>query len=206
MAGKPELKSAFGFYTVAPLGREVRRTETDRDAREKQGLAERNSGFERNEPRLNPLLPTEDSAGWLSNEERLHTDVAGELKSDRDRQLDTRHNVIEHRKAQRLVAEKERWEALYAEEDADVERGRLMAGTSKRNDPSVGYNILDHRLGDGAEAAKHQFSEDASKWRACNRANYLYEKGNNTGNYNILTGEGKPELVKVPPKPVPRPF
>eukprot|EP00906_Rhabdomonas_costata_P035399 RCo049731 len=196
------LTSAFGFHVVAPLGREARRILADRDSREKDRLAERRSGFERHDPLPNPIVSQPNSAGFITDEDRLHLDVAGDLKKAHDDHISSRQLMLDDRRQRRLDHEKQRWDELYATEQAYDERGAKLAGTSKRNNGSVGYDIVNHNWGGGPEAEKLKFEEDSSKWRACNRANQLYVKGNNSERVNILTGDPLPDHSRgIPPKP-----
>ena len=71
------------FAPSLPLSR-LSRHHVRRDAREKWNLAERRAGFQRHDAVANPIESMADSAGFLSNEERFHTDVAGELKTAND--------------------------------------------------------------------------------------------------------------------------
>eukprot|EP00994_Dinema_validum_P003974 NODE_1995_length_790_cov_64.476383_g1586_i0.p2 GENE.NODE_1995_length_790_cov_64.476383_g1586_i0~~NODE_1995_length_790_cov_64.476383_g1586_i0.p2 ORF type:complete len:105 (-),score=10.91 NODE_1995_length_790_cov_64.476383_g1586_i0:68-382(-) len=96
---------------------------------------------------------------------------------------------------------------VYQTERDEEDRAAAVAGTSQRNRPSVGYNIVDHNWGDGAGAERLKFTEDSAKWRASQRANELYQKSNNPGHYNILTGQPLTAQVEIPPTPVmPAPF
>eukprot|EP00998_Keelungia_sp_KM082_P009192 NODE_5360_length_704_cov_308.611785_g5337_i0.p1 GENE.NODE_5360_length_704_cov_308.611785_g5337_i0~~NODE_5360_length_704_cov_308.611785_g5337_i0.p1 ORF type:complete len:224 (+),score=25.43 NODE_5360_length_704_cov_308.611785_g5337_i0:67-672(+) len=199
------MASAWGFKTTAPVSREQRRTRIDRDAREKQNLADRRIGFQRHPAEPNPIAPQRDSAGWISNEDRLHTDVVGELKAEYNKQFAHKQNVTENRNQLRTQREQDRWNSFEDAREKEAQRWAAMQGTSRRNLPSVGYNIVDHTWGDGLDADRLRFREEAARWRASNRANDLYQKSNNPEGYNVVTGEDTHVSVPVPPKPVPPP-
>eukprot|EP00667_Euglena_gracilis_P021693 EG_transcript_23861 len=196
------LRSAFGFFTIPPVSRQDRRTLGDRDAREKNALAERRSGFQRHDPSSNPIESVAESAGFISNEERFHTDVIGELKGANNARLDRGVRNTELRRRNNLDREEQRWRDMDEAVVADAQRAESLAGTSKRNVGGTGYNIVNHDWRNGYDAEMAKFKEDASAWRNANRANTLH-KANHAEGFNILTGQPYGQVAVVPSKPNP---
>lgn len=197
-----ELRSAFGFRTIPPISRQDRRVQGDRDAREKVALAERRAGFERHEGNANPLESLAHSAGFMANEERFHTDVAGELKNANNARLNRELQNTEVRRRMQVERDERRWQETDDVLATETQRTREMAGTSKRNVGGSGYNIVNGDWRNGYDAEMEKFKEDASVWRGANRANAL-QKAVNPEGYNLVTGQPQNIQRNVPPRPAP---
>lgn len=197
-----ELRSAFGFRTIPPISRQDRRVQGDRDAREKCALAERRAGFERHEGNANPLESLAHSAGFMANEERFHTDVAGELKNANNARLTRGLQNTEVRRRAQTDREDRRWQEADDALTAETQRTQELAGTSKRNVGGSGYNIVNHDWRHGHDAEMAKFNEDASVWRGANRANAL-QKATHPEGYNFVTGQPQDLQRPVPPRPAP---
>ncbi|KAL0478433.1 hypothetical protein AKO1_000148 [Acrasis kona] len=95
-----------------PRGREQRKLESDKHSFEKQRLAARKEGFQRNDPHTNPVEVLESGLSYQPNNQRFHVDVVGEEKAVRQYQIDKSKAITDQKRAVNIERENQRWKEI----------------------------------------------------------------------------------------------
>lgn len=93
--------------------------------------------------------------------ERFHTDVSGEYKQTRDREVQRRQEIQDSKRKENLNREEARWEKIDQENQKEEEKWKNLAGTSMRNNSSVPYDLLNLRFNNGKDAQRGQYIQDS---------------------------------------------
>ena len=118
--GSP-LKSANGFRNILPMTRSERRSQRDKVALEKDRLMKRTGLAARmhreNAPRTSDglVVPEANAAGFCSDADRFHTDVAGEEFLKRRARYEREQTNYASKREGRVKQEEQRWAALQEE-------------------------------------------------------------------------------------------
>ena len=112
--GSP-LKSANGFRNILPMTRSQRRSQRDKVALEKDRLMKRTGLAARmhreNAPRTSDglVVPEANAAGFCSDADRFHTDVAGEDFLKRRARYEREQTNYATKREGRVKQEEQRW-------------------------------------------------------------------------------------------------
>eukprot|EP00297_Palpitomonas_bilix_P018238 CAMPEP_0113880274 /NCGR_PEP_ID=MMETSP0780_2-20120614/7694_1 /TAXON_ID=652834 /ORGANISM="Palpitomonas bilix" /LENGTH=191 /DNA_ID=CAMNT_0000866931 /DNA_START=216 /DNA_END=791 /DNA_ORIENTATION=- /assembly_acc=CAM_ASM_000599 len=161
----------------------------DKTTLEKARLAQRKECYQRYEDIGNPVEPTSQSVGYMSDANRFHTDTAGEQKRLREVERSRASEKHTHMRDQRAHREDERWKTM--EKIDKKEEARLTAHLDdkrKRNAPSVAYNPLTLQYNDGKDGMRQKYDDDVMRYRAGVRTHNLSTKASSTG-FNPVTHE-----------------
>jgi hypothetical protein len=211
MPGGP-LQSANGFRNIQPLTRAQRRATCDKVALEKDRLMKR-TGFSaklhrENAPLTNDglVVPGSDSAGFCSDADRFHTDVAGEAFLKRRAKYEREQQNYATKREGRVAQEEERWASIHEEkasEEAYWHNERERGVKDMKNKSSVPYDALTLNYHSGLDGERLRLHDDKIRYRAALRSRNLQTKGESRCGYDILNGRDKEDL-RLPDNPVPQ--
>eukprot|EP01064_Diplonema_japonicum_P022569 TRINITY_DN3253_c0_g1_i1.p1 TRINITY_DN3253_c0_g1~~TRINITY_DN3253_c0_g1_i1.p1 ORF type:complete len:200 (+),score=41.32 TRINITY_DN3253_c0_g1_i1:52-651(+) len=183
------------FHNVRSEGRLARSTLKDRDKRMKAAMNNKvgKKGRDKNVGQLR------QGSGWIDETERLRADSGAEVQRV-DRMLKAKRQAKwDYHRSMNQNREKERWDRINNGRDKVAETLMLVAGTDKRNQSSVRYNLINHVYTDSRSAAEATYRDDCTKYLATCRTKELTHRNNLSG-YNILTGESSRQ-IEPPSKP-----
>ena len=209
--GSP-LKSANGFRNILPMTRSERRSQRDKVALEKDRLMKRTGLAARmhreNAPRTSDglVVPEANAAGFCSDADRFHTDVAGEEFLKRRARYEREQTNYATKREGSVKQEEQRWAALQEEkqqEDAYWSNQREIGVKDKKNKSSVPYDALTLQYAPGLDGERLRLHDDKIRYRAALRSRNLQTKGESRCGYDILNGRDKPDL-RLPEEPQPQ--
>ena len=209
--GSP-LKSANGFRNILPMTRSQRRSQRDKVALEKDRLMKRTGLAARmhreNAPRTSDglVVPEANAAGFCSDADRFHTDVAGEEFLKRRARYEREQTNYASKREGRVRQEEQRWAQLQEEkqnEDAYWSNQREIGVKDKKNKSSVPYDALTLQYAPGLDGERLRLHDDKIRYRAALRSRNLQTKGESRCGYDILNGRDKPDL-RLPEEPQPQ--
>ena len=209
--GSP-LKSANGFRNILPMTRSERRSQRDKVALEKDRLMKRTGLAARmhreNAPRTSDglVVPEANAAGFCSDADRFHTDVAGEEFLKRRARYEREQTAYASKREGRVRQEERRWAQLQEEkqqEDAYWSNQREIGVKDKKNKSSVPYDALTLQYAPGLDGERLRLHDDKIRYRAALRSRNLQTKGESRCGYDILNGRDKPDL-RLPEEPQPQ--
>ena len=209
--GSP-LKSANGFRNILPMTRAERRSQRDKVALEKDRLMKRTGLAARmhreNAPRTSDglVVPEANAAGFCSDADRFHTDVAGEEFLKRRARYEREQTNYASKREGRVRQEEQRWAQLQEEkqnEDAYWSNQREIGVKDKKNKSSVPYDALTLQYAPGLDGERLRLHDDKIRYRAALRSRNLQTKGESRCGYDILNGRDKPDL-RLPEEPQPQ--
>jgi hypothetical protein len=188
------------FHNIVPKGRAARASKVDKHAYERQRLAERREGFQRNDPETNPLYISENAIGYLEENERFHTDIAAEEKAIRDNNLQRKQHIIEAKRQAHINRETNRLERMESEakkEEIKWEHKR-KSENARKNKSSVKYDLVTLESKNEKDREDEQYKRNFAHYSGAIRANRLFQK-DSCVEYNLLTGEPRvvPEIVQL---------
>lgn len=144
----------------------------DKSALERNRLNER-AGWQarmhrQNAPEHTSLLTscTQDAAGYLSNADRFHTDVAGEEYNVRQEQYKKKLAANEFRRNMTSKREEDRWVATEMKAKAEEEywhKLREDGGKAKKNESNVAYDILTLQYNPDEDGEAQKYHDDMGK-------------------------------------------
>ena len=209
--GSP-LKSANGFRNILPMTRSQRRSQRDKVALEKDRLMKRTGLAARmhreNAPRTSDglVVPEANAAGFCSDADRFHTDVAGEEFLKRRARYEREQTNYASKREGRVRQEEQRWAQLQEEkqqEDQYWSNQREIGVKDKKNKSSVPYDALTLQYAPGLDGERLRLHDDKIRYRAALRSRNLQTKGESRCGYDILNGRDKPDL-RLPEEPQPQ--
>lgn len=214
LEGREELpNSKHGFRNIKPLTRDERRALKDKVALEKDRLMKRTGPqgkmYRANAPKtsMGLTVPEPDSAGYLSNADRFHTDVSGEEYLRRRAKLDHHNQQLATRRVERAQREEDRWNTIERnkfQEDTYWAQQREAGEKSRKNKSSVPYDAVTLTYSNGIHGEELRYHDDNIRYRAAVRSRNLQRNGDTRSGYNIINGLDQMTL-KVPAKPEPTP-
>lgn len=176
-----------------------------REQFEKENLKKRREGFTRYPADVidQPLAiqPSSQNGVYMSEHDRLHTDVAGEERRRRDAASRAQQQRLLQKRDSALAREEKRWEGMASEtrkEEERLERKRTNGLAAKKNQPSLPFNPITLEYSNSYSGGMLQHHDDLTKWRSALRTQNLYTKQN--GEFNPITGALRMD-VTAPPKP-----
>ncbi len=155
-----------------PRTRYERNSLKDKVALERNRLNER-SGLQarihrQNAPEHTSLLTscTHDAAGYLSNADRFHTDVAGDEYQQRQEQYKKKLAANEFRRNVSSQREEDRWMTAEMKAKAEEEywtKVREEGLKSKKNESNVAYDILTLQYNQDPDGEAQKYHDDMGK-------------------------------------------
>jgi hypothetical protein len=199
--------SLYGFRSIRARTRNERYALKDKVALEKSRLNQR-SGWQARLHQMNAPEHTsgltscrENDAGYLSNSDRFHSDVAGEELEVRIHEMDKRHRALDYKKNQQLTREEERWKKMeeYSKQDDEYwQKVRDEGIKAKKNQSKVAYDITTLIYNNNVSGEDQKYVDDMVRYRAQARTRNLVILGDSRAPYNIISGGER----YLPPAPV----
>ena len=152
------------------------------------------------------VVPEANAAGFCSDADRFHTDVAGEEFLKRRARYEREQTNYASKREGRVKQEEQRWAALQEEkqqEDAYWSNQREIGVKDKKNKSSVPYDALTLQYAPGLDGERLRLHDDKIRYRAALRSRNLQTKGESRCGYDILNGRDKPDL-RLPEEPQPQ--
>ena len=199
----PELTNV---RNVAPMSRKDRLSQQNREDLEKMRLRNRKGSYFQYEDVS--MTQPEGSLGYISEADRFVTDVAAEVKNERDAAIAKKEQMNYNKRVQRAEVEAQRWKDVEAEFEFDAQReeySREHGLYSRSNRTSMPYNPINLQYDDNQDGQRLRYSDDTLKYRGALRAEHLQHRMNGARGFNPLTGQPVAPVV-VPPRPQPPQF
>ena len=206
------MESAYGFRSIIPKSRKERLAQKDKVALEKSRIDSR-VGFaarmhQKNAPKTSAMLTQfeKGGAGYLSNADRFHTDVAGEERLVRKEKYRKELEGLNFRRNKAVNREEARWkqhEERLKTDDEKFEAMRASGIKAMKNRSAVAYDITTTQYNQSAEGMEQKYVDDMIRYRAKVRTHYLTKSADSRVNYNIISGDDR--QMPSMPAPVPRP-
>lgn len=194
----PELTNV---RNVAPMSRKDRLSQQNREDLEKMRLRNRKGSYFQYEDVS--MTQPEGSLGYISEADRFVTDVAAEVKNERDAAIAKKEQMNYNKRVQRAEVEAQRWKDVEAEFEFDAQReeySREHGLHSRSNRTSMPYNPINLQYDDNQDGQRLRYSDDTLKYRGALRAEHLQHRMNGARGFNPLTGQPVAPVV-VPPRP-----
>lgn len=189
--------SSYGYTTSQLVDRDTRNALRNRDRREAAmvtGVAPL---------KLDPTASRRESAGFLSETDRLRTNAERDLKKSRETERARQQTTTEHLRSIRQTREDQRQTNMRLEHERAVAEGAALAGTSLRNVGSVPYHIISHAFTSDEAKRRADYEAQWTKHSFMTRTAKL-EKALNPAGYNVVNGLGRTPIA-IPPRPDPLP-
>lgn len=220
----------FGIFlqrSILPKTRAERFALKDKVSLERNRLNQR-SGWQarmhrENAPETSALLTScpVGAAGYLSNADRFHTDVAGEELAVREEQHRRKLAAQDFRRNMSSKREEDRWSQAEMKKKAEEEywsKLREDGRKAQKNQSLVAYDILTLQYAENLDGEQQKYYDDVIRYRAACRSNKLVEQGDTRYRiyyfflynliallfyyrvgYNIISGSERPGLKYPPP-------
>lgn len=186
--------SRGGMSIMEPAPTHVRQLEPrtramsrrNRDQIEKELLVARNSNFERHsEEILAPFEINQQTALFMSDSDRFHTDVAGEARRQRQNARQQKDQTISHLREERLEREQRRWCQLDYEarlQESIMQQQRSHGLKSFKNKSGAAYNPITLQVHNSTPGDELREEEDMVRRRADSRMMNMATRGNSVFN------------------------
>eukprot|EP01035_Chromulina_nebulosa_P019944 gene19944-25910_t len=142
----------------------------------------------------------ENSAGYLSNADRFHSDTAGEERAKRQNEIERRKKVDEFKRQQTFKREEDRYQQAIAVKVKEEERWNKLredGGKAKRNQSGAAYDVVSLQYHQTPDGEKQKYHDDMIRYRAQLRAKALVENGDSRASYNIISGGPRNDIQLV---------
>lgn len=209
--------SAWGFRNIRPKPRSERRSAKNKVELERSRLMAR-SGWQarlhqKNCPEttfgLTSCRPGDE--GYMSDNDRFHSDVAGEEYEMRLKAHERSQQAEVFRRERARRRDEDRWaknEKIQNHEEEQLQKIREnphLPGrrTGKKNMSNVSYDITNLQYNQDTSGEAQQYYDNMVRYRAQNRTRALVVLGDSRVPYNILNGEER--TLPEKPKSVQRP-
>lgn len=185
--------SRFGYTTTPLVERDTRNALRHRERREAAmitGAAPL---------KLDPTASRRESAGFLSETDRLRTNAERDLRAAQQSKDSRQKQTTDTLRSIRQNREDQRQTTMRLEHERAVAEGASVAGTSLRNVSSVPYHLMSHAFTSNEARDRAAYEDQWTRHSFMTRTAKL-EKALNPAGYNIVNGLDRTP-IDIPRRP-----